>query len=178
MATLTLRPNADGALTELDPSSGARWDCVDEDPASDSDYVGKGAPSSNLIKRNSFALPNHSSEAGTINSVKIYARMRSNGNVNCRWRLGVHNGSVYSECSDQTLTSSFAPYSITWANNPNNSNQAWTWSDIDSLQALVYFHIPYAGWCGCSQIYVEVDYTLPLTYSSGLGRGILRGVFG
>jgi hypothetical protein len=114
---------------------------------------------------------------GTINSVTVYARSKDNANVNVRIRLGVHNGSNYSMSADIDPTNSYALYSNTWDTNPNNSNNPWTWSDINALEALVYAKLPYSGGAYFGQIYVVVDYSIPLTYSSSLGRGIMRGVF-
>lgn len=176
MTILVLRPESNGTLQDFTASSGNAYECVDEVTANDADYIWKGQASApTLYPRSTFNLPNPSAE-GTINSVTVYARCKDNGNVNARIRLGVHNGTTYTETSDIDATNSYALYSQTWNNNPNNSNNPWTWSDINSLQPLVYGKVPYATAIYFSQVYVEVDYT-PLTYSPSLGRGIMRGVF-
>jgi hypothetical protein len=68
------------------------------------------------------------------------------------------NGTEY-RGSDQTVTASYVDYSYQWSTNPNTSS-AWTWTEIDALQAGVELRDAAAGkHTRCTQVYVEVSYT-------------------
>ena len=160
-ATLTLRPNANGSVGAGIQTYGAAsaYQCVDEASANDDTdyiYVGEDAVGSVV-----FALPDHTTETGTINHVKVYARCKYTGSgstylVYCRLRINSswYHGANYA----QTLTNSYASYTDTWTTNPNTGS-AWTWDDIDGLQAGVTLYAGVGLNARCTQIYVEVNYS-------------------
>ena len=160
-ATVTLRPNAAGDFTQLSqyPTSGSNYDKVDEaSPDEDTTYVNINV---NTNKSDLYNLPNHTTEAGTINFVKVTTRCKTNA-ANYGWDT-VRNqikteGTSY--LSDQSWSdTSYVNYSTQWNTNPKVGG-AWTWTQIDALQAGVNLYAYSTdGVPKCTQVYVEVDYT-------------------
>jgi len=130
----TIHPNGVGEYaqwTKEYPSGTAHWDCCDEDPPDDDNsYV---EPNSATLKYEAYNLENHIG-SGTINWVRIYVRARftSAGTTNFRTLIRTH-GTDY-ESSDITLSTSYQNYYTQYDTNPN-TGLAWTWDEIDSLQA-------------------------------------------
>ena len=161
MTLLTLRPNGAGASTQLSKvGDTANYLCVDETSRDSATTYVKivGSEDAAVTGIDLYALPDHSSESGTINSVTAvmvakYVMRISTGAP----RIQV-NGTNYGNAAGG-LTTSYATYSQTWATNPN-SGVAWTWSDIDALQAgCVLTGARRSGDARATQIYIEVDYT-------------------
>ena len=152
---LTLRPNAAGDKTELAPHGATyNWDCVDEvTPDEDTTYVqtvDNDNPYSDL-----YNFPNHTTETGDINSVKLYMRVRTTSGVNNDRFYIKTGGTAYSYAPDTNWTTSYATQSHTWTLNPK-TGVAFTWTDIDNFQAG--FQSYYSSVGRCTQVYVEVDY--------------------
>ena len=190
---LTLRPNANGSSIQLSryPTGyAANYMCVDETVVNDSDYVHWKGDS--WIK-DTYNLPNHGSESGVINSVVVYARCARVGSVNMSVtnssaKLVVKSGGVY-YYGDEFLPpySSGSPpplpytnYSFVWTCNPVDGD-AWSWNDIDNLQAGVAF-IGNQGDSRCTQLYVVVNYTNPSNWivfgtNNSVGNGIYHQQF-
>lgn len=158
MTVLTLRPSGAGDEYNCSNSGygtkGNNYTYVDEDPANDSDYTF----ASSATLRDLHALPNHSTESGTINSVKIYCRFKLNMFTTGSAKICLKSGGTVVDGTTQTLTFSFAAYSQTWTTNPVTSS-AWTWDEIDALQAGYKLIADAGSQANCSQMYVEVDYT-------------------
>jgi len=164
MTTLTLRPNGD-TTAGWEPSTGNNeYACIDESVADDADYVYVRAIVDTGISV--YAYPDHTTESGDINSVKIYARCKDIVFTGVPPATSHIKLSAYSGINgtDQTLTSSWAVYTQTWTTNPN-TGVAWTWADIDALSAgftgilsapmdAKNYSRPF-----CSHFYVEVDHT-------------------
>ncbi len=168
MATEILRPNADGDYTELfqDPSSGAHWDKVDEAVADDNTtqiYNNDGS-----VKRDLFNLPAHTG-SGTINFVKLYFRCKLGDGSNPGYMSPLINSTVGTQISGSS--DGWVTYTQTWTTNPADS-QAWEWADIDALQVGVRNDAG-GAFVGCTQVYVEVDYTEgPPTHTITASSGI------
>jgi hypothetical protein len=161
--TEILRPNAAGDETNIlnqTPSSGAHWDKVDEVTADDdSTYVASGV-TDNTYRRDLCAIQDHSTGSGTINFVKVYVRCRIGATpTQASLKIAVKSGITIAESSEITVTTSYANYSQQWNTNPN-TGAAWTWSEIDSLQAgLSIRRSTTSNGTRCTQVYVEVNYT-------------------
>lgn len=146
----TLRPSANGDVIQLAPyGNGTNWECVDEAISDEDDTtVRVGALGYDL-----YALPNPSL-SGTINSVTVYCRAKGQGSrVWCglKTRNTIYWGTL------NELPVSFQTFSYSRNTNPNTEN-AWTWGEIDALQIGVKLEkIVYTP--QCTQVYVEVDYT-------------------
>jgi hypothetical protein len=188
---LTLRPNANGSTTQLEryPSSqNANYKCVDETTVNDSDYVKWKGTS---WKKDTYNLPNHSSQTGTIHDVTIYARCARVGSVTTPTTTssakivirsgGVdYYGSEFKPPHSMWPPISYTNYAYTWKNNPATGN-TWSWTDIDNLQAGITF-IGNEGTSECTQLYIVVNYTNPSTWlqfgrNNTVGNGTYRQRF-
>ena len=88
-----LKPTGAGALTQFTPSAGANWDCVDEIPASDSDYVATDTPGNVDL----YTLTDLPGETVTVKSVQLSARCyKESGATPQNLQMSVRsNGSNY-----------------------------------------------------------------------------------
>jgi hypothetical protein len=143
---LTLRPNAAGDNTDFTPVGEANnRQCVDEVVANeDTDYV---KWQSELTGYDFYNLPNHTTETGVINYVKVFARGKSvdyaQDETGIYKIIETDDARVnvgYSQ-SFNLLTNSYSTFSKVWALNPRTS-AAWTWADIDALQIGVQTSSP------------------------------------
>lgn len=164
--TLTIRPNAAGATNQWTAVGCTDvWDCVNETTQNgDTDYVNVSSDGQDQF----FNLEDHTTEIGEITNVRviIWAKNEFPGDEDVKICV---NSSIY--CSPvQSLTTSYAEYYYDWAEDPNGG--AWTWSDIDVLQAGVRSTIDgtWEGPVDVTQLYVEVTYYPPEEiYASGPG---------
>ncbi|MEE9365258.1 MAG: hypothetical protein V3W44_01095 [Dehalococcoidales bacterium] len=169
----TLRPNAAGDKTNITtqyPATGAHWDKVDDVTSdNDSTYVetNKGQYEEDL-----YETGNHTA-VGTINYVKVYMVARATGtpqqdSVYVQLKT---NGVEY-DGTPQQITTSYAPYSEQWTNNPQTGNP-WTWDEIDDLQIGIGMRTsrttgsPSGKYTRSTQVYVEVNYTQSIYSSPG-----------
>jgi hypothetical protein len=159
-----LRPNANGDVIQLSSYTGnANYRNV-MDTTSDEDtsfnYSYTGTPP--VTKYDLYALSNHTTETGGISYIKVYARSKGSGSSNT---VGVKikiGGTEYTG-SSVSLSNVYTNYSYTWNTNPK-TGAAWTWSDIDALQAGVTFTQNSANTSSqCTQLYVEVRYSSTTT---------------
>ncbi|MCP4704748.1 MAG: prepilin-type N-terminal cleavage/methylation domain-containing protein [candidate division Zixibacteria bacterium] len=155
--TETLRPDGAGSITNLTNSGCTNnYECVDEVSADDdATYVDR---KSNSYATDVYSIANSSVGAGTIDSVEVYCRAKkaqTNGNV--RPALYIV-GSEYNGTA-QGLTTSYVDYLHSWTTNPNTSS-AWTWSDINNLEAGVSIKGQNSGKPAyCTQVWIMVYYT-------------------
>uniref|UniRef100_A0A6M3JZR9 Uncharacterized protein n=1 Tax=viral metagenome TaxID=1070528 RepID=A0A6M3JZR9_9ZZZZ len=168
---LTLRPNANGVTIQCSPFPGTgedNYEDVNEATADeDATYV-YNTGDEDVAKEDDYQLPNHTTESGTINSVKVYGRARYSAGTGYI-RLGIPGGWSVSK----TLTSSYVTYDNTWAVNPGDS-QPFEWSDIDALETYIYLYCTSDGSSlRCTQVYAEVDYT-PIV-AAGRSFGFIMG---
>jgi hypothetical protein len=63
----TVLPNADGTHTDFNPSAGFNYECVDEDPLNDTDYV----ESSTVGHKDAYEFAALDSEVDTIHAVQV-----------------------------------------------------------------------------------------------------------
>ncbi len=157
----TLRPTAAGDTTGIssqEPDSGAHWDKVDDETADDlSTYI---YTSSTSYEIDLYNISNHSEGAGTINSVTVFSRFSGDtGRTGyAKAIIKTHDMTYEGNAESQTGTT-FADESYTWTINPNTSS-AWTWNEIDALQAGVSLRGSSGYNAYCTQVYVVVDYTV------------------
>lgn len=116
-------------------STGTNYECIDEvwnSPNEDTDYV---YTISNSNVTDLYTLPDHTTETGTINYVKVLGRSR------CTYSAQV-SGSSYKILMDVSgvtaysaqkypVTTSYADY--TYTNTSTPSGAGWTWDAIDDL---------------------------------------------
>lgn len=158
--TETLRPNAAGDETGLSfggtTPADSNWESVDEDSSDDDvTYVesGAGVYETDLYNLADTAL------YGTINSVTVF--------VNCKGtKVGVFSAytriktnGVAHDGSEITLTTTYVTYSTAYTTNPQTT-AAWTWAEVNALQAGVALKKPTGGATSrCTQVWVVVNYT-------------------
>jgi len=130
----TIHPNVAGQYAQWaqeSPAGSAHWDCCDEDPPDDdSSYV---ETNSAAWKYEAYNLEDHSG-SGTINWVRVYVRAKllSSGTSVVRTLIRTYNTDY--ESSDIALSTSYQNNYTQYDTNPN-TGLAWTWAEIDSLQA-------------------------------------------
>jgi len=188
---LTLNPNENGTITELEryPSSqNANYKCVDETIADDADYVKWKGTS---WKKDTYHLPNHTNQSGTIHDITVYARCARVGSIqnpmtNSSAKILIRSSGNYYYGSEFKPPYSpgdpitYIDYAYTWENNPATED-AWNWTDIDNLQAGIAF-IGNEGTSECTHLYVVVNYTNPSTWlqfgrNSSVGNGVYRQTY-
>lgn len=177
MATETLRPDGAGNETNIYkqyPASDAHWDKVDEAVADDATTFVYNHYDYNDL-RDLYALPAHSVGSGTINKITVKARANSSY-VNGTAKLAVRTHSTTYESAEKTIIpyTGWSDIEQEWAVNPNTS-QPWTWDEIDALEIGIWMHQVNDGsypFARCTQIYVEVDYTLAAV---GCSFGFIMG---
>lgn len=136
---LVLVPNAAGCHTDLTKFGAAtNWQCVDdpvEFPDGDATYNFSSATDTHY---DLYGLSNHTTETGTINYIRTFARVKSH--IYAQSSSGIYKilitdnacTNIY-KTDDIDLTTGYLNYSNIWTTNPRTS-VAWTWANIDSLQ--------------------------------------------
>jgi hypothetical protein len=161
---LILRPNGAGDTTELVPSTGANWECVNETPANDTDVV--ASTHTTVYKEDLYALPNLTA-ASTINSVTIHYRVAGNGDgyeYDFKPAIKTTGGEFYGT-EHQYLTGTvtgWTNYTDVWTVNPLTS-AAFTGAEINAMQAgiaMIRVRVDGTGaYVWCSQLYITVNVT-------------------
>ncbi len=175
MATLYLRPSAAGGETNIAsqyPGSGSHYDKVDE--SFPDDYAAYVYTAATGYQRDLYQLEN-TSQTGTINWIKVWVRCVALASGYCRTAIKT-GGTVY-EGTQQSVSMSWANYSTQYAENPN-TEEAWTWDDLNALQAGVSLKEGSILNTNCTQVYIEVDYTASEPQSicpSGIAQPIACG---
>ncbi len=166
--TLTIRPNGAGDETNFVgqyPVSTYHWDKVKEvTPDEDTTFVWANG----VGQRDLYALGDHTTEAGTINSITVYVRAKYiSGGSSDKIYISIRTNSTTYDDVAQDLTGPYVNYSKTWSVNPNTT-VAWTWADIDALQAGQKADTGYgdpSSQCNVTQVYVVVSYNFPTLYT-------------
>jgi len=164
MTQITIQPSGAGATTECYPSTAPNWDCVNEIPAVDTDFVSEG-PEGGDAAHDLYVTPASGVPTdSTINSVTVYFRIRRTG----AGQVGV-GASVAPQIraiaqaittgSYLTCTTSWVNESQTWATNPT-TGIAWTVAEVNDLDIGVAISADSINWDGeCSQVYAVITYT-------------------
>lgn len=153
MPTETLRPNGAGNQQGWN-AEGGDYTRVDE-VTSDGDTTRLYSPTDDAVA--TFAMDNSGVGAGTINSVTVYINTRGLDPISNTVQLAVRTGGTDYFSPNQTYNNtSYHEESYTWTTNPNTTS-AWTWSEIDSLEAGMK-RIG-GGGQAVTQVWVVVDYT-------------------
>ena len=180
MATETLRPNAAGDEENIPLStSGAGNHWADVDEAVKDDDTTRVYNTTTTWQRDLYNLPAHSVGSGTINSITVYGYFRrSTSQDQTSGKIAIKTGGTAYEGTafDFALPDIYVIKSETWNTNPNTS-AAWTWDEIDALQIGIVLrrsHSASGSSCSCTQLWIEVDYTPPVTEqtSSDIGAGV------
>ena len=135
--TIIIRPEAVGDETNISsqqPSSGSHYDKVDEEtPDESSTYVAEGGAS--IDHRDLYVLEDLSL-AGTINWIKVWMRIGNTSGGGGYAKTAIKTeGSAYEGTPIQS-PASWTNYDTQYTTNPQ-TGVAWTWDDINDLQAGV-----------------------------------------
>jgi hypothetical protein len=169
MATLTLVPNGAGDYTNIAnqwPNSGSHYDKVDDpvgSPDEDSTYVTTASTSQ---QKDAYNLID-TALSGTINWVKHHFRIKSfSDGYTVRAQPFLRLGSTETTGTEVAQdTDDYTDYSETLG---RPGGGAWSWADINALQVC----IGVKRYCYCTQVYIEVDYTVAAV---GLSHGHIFG---
>ena len=168
MAVETLRPNAAGDECNIAQAHVAcpnHYTCVDEAVA-DGNTTLVYVSNVTAWQRDFYNIDDHSVGSGVINKITVKINgcifnTTSQDHLKICIKSGTGDGApdTPSEGSGQQMTTDFAEYTEEWATNPATS-AAWTWDEIDKLQAGVSIRRPHINnTTKVTQVYVEVDYT-------------------
>jgi hypothetical protein len=154
MPDLILVPNGAGDATGLSPFPGApNWGNVDEYPAPDDDTSYNDGDGYDL-----YALTDHTTETEPITQIEVFFRSRVSGGINQNHYPKIKTGGTEYSGSNKS-TGAWSTGSTVWAVNPKTT-VAWTWADIDALQAGAYVTGAGANDGRLTQVYVVVSYTV------------------
>ncbi len=166
MATETLRPNGPGDEENIPcvigDGLGTHWVTVDEPtPDDDGTYI---YDNTETYHRDLFSLTDHSTGQGAISRITVYGRFQAIAYSPAQESAKIcikTGGAVYEQAFQLAAKDIWYNLSKEWVQNPNTGT-AWTWSDIDSLQAgcaLRKCKADVTCRTKCTQLYVIVEYT-------------------
>jgi hypothetical protein len=119
-----------GNSTQWTPSTGNNWDCVDEIPASDTDYVSTNTNDQIDL----YTLEDLTGSIASVKAVQVAARAQKEGSPTPQQiALLVRTGSTDYASGDKALTTAIAGHANIWNTNPNTS-AAWASSEVNGLQ--------------------------------------------
>lgn len=146
-----LRPNGPGASAQLAalPGTLSGFACVDE-PAADGD-LSRVESAVSAWRQDTYAVANHSTGSGTVDSVRVRMRVRESGG---RARTVIRSGGSDFYGAEVSPGAVYATYGHTYTLNPA-TGLAWTWGDIDALEIGVSL----ADGARCTRVWLEVYYT-------------------
>ena len=162
-ANAIFRPNGVGGKTEFSPVGAAtNWDCVNEDtPNYDIDYVWQY--SGGAYKYDTYALPNHTTENGTINYVSIFNYARKTSLYAYMWEYMKLYTNYYTGTTQHILSGNYDLYSTTWVSSPSDSS-TWKWVNIDNIESgiCLYGQTP-AAIPMVTQNYLVINYNTTIS---------------
>lgn len=139
MATEYIKPISD-ISKELSPNTGTdNFAMVDDatDGTHDGNTTKVFASTPTAWAEDQYGMQNLSASSGTC-SVKLKG-IANYGADGGKIKLGVKVGSTVYYESEQTLTSEFALYESTWANNPS-TDSPWSISEVNDLIGVLSLH--------------------------------------
>jgi hypothetical protein len=181
--TSTLRPSGDASVALSTSSGSTHYTLVNEVSGDTTSYVYATNTTSSYTD-DRYDLPNLSLSGG-ITSVVVYMNVRQETNTSDRnsaeTLIRTHNTNYNGSAVNPDT--SYGTYSTTYNTNPN-THSAWTWTEIDDLQAGVSLRGATSGsshYTRCTQVWVVVDYTPTYTLSvnkNGTGTGTVTSDVG
>jgi hypothetical protein len=126
-----LVPTGAGTYTQLTPSAGANWDCVNETPANTTDYVSH----STVGLKDTYAFSDPVT-AGNISAVTEIAYAQNSDGGGGSIGLLVRSGGIDSEASPTSITAAWGYYKRIMEVDPADS-AAWTTAKLAALEAGV-----------------------------------------
>lgn len=126
-----LAPNADTAVDDWTATAGDSYQCVDEKPANDSDYI----YSSVNAEATELDLDAFSGTGKVIKGVSVIGRAKEDVATAEQLELGVDSNGT-DDTDTKTMTDGFLYYTYFLENNPDDA-APWEDADIDALKVRV-----------------------------------------
>ncbi len=137
---LFLHPNASGTVAQ---HTAGTYDQVDEEVADDDATYNYNNASGHLYDL--FNVPNHTTEHGIINKLRVYVRARRySGSFAFDVYPRIYIGSTGYDGDVLSVTAAWETTYYDWATNPY-TGLPWTWDDIDNLQLGYHSNALVAG---------------------------------
>ena len=125
-----LVPKSAGDSTTWDPSTGSNYTCVDEVPASDTDYISTNTADETDL----YNIDSLTGTIGSVLAVELCIRAAYEGTPTpTKIKHAVKIGGTEYYGSDISPTLSFLDYFYLWDQNPNTSDD-WSNTNITDLQ--------------------------------------------
>jgi hypothetical protein len=122
--------NGAGTTTQWTPSIGVNYQCVDEIPADDADYV----YTNTVDQIDSYNVTSLEGEIESVKCIQVQARAKKEGlSTPQNLQLGVRTNAIDYFGGSQALESDYKGFSEIWESNPATSS-AWTKAVIDDLE--------------------------------------------
>jgi hypothetical protein len=120
-----------GATTQFDPSAGNNYQCVDEIPASDADYISTNVPD----EIDTYACGNLTGTINSVKAVQVQARCMQEGSPAVPKIQLVTRPSDTDRVSASKTVQTFAPGVVSniWELNPDDS-AAWSEADVNGME--------------------------------------------
>jgi FlaG/FlaF family flagellin (archaellin) len=166
LQTLVLTPNGP-VCTSLKPvGDSPNYKCVDETIAdNDATYLYRDSTSYSDEK---FTLTDHGTANGNIVSVQIFmvCEKAGSGSQNSYAKTIIRLNGAITYGSETTLTGSYQQYSSTPYTTMPGTSSAWTWQNIDNLEAGISLKSGQTSGSStsiarCTQVYAVVTYYTP-----------------
>jgi len=168
LVSATFRPNGVGDKENLhcwssnSPHQPDNYLCVDDVNADGyGTYVFTFQGDAGATLDDLYELENHTTETGNIASVLVFYRVRRwDGTASVAAGVKTGGNEYWETAHDIAQEGQWTTYSYQWTQNPDTA-AAWTWNDVDNLQAGIKMSMPARGpngSLGCTQLYVVVKY--------------------
>lgn len=123
-------PTGGGNSTIWNPSVGANWQCVDERPASDVDYVSTNA----VDQVDTYEASDMAGSINTVKCVQIQSRTESDGaSTPTNLKLAVRSGGANYFSGDKSVPADPKSLCNLWETNPADS-LAWEEADVNAME--------------------------------------------
>ncbi|MFH0978681.1 MAG: hypothetical protein V1837_05245 [Candidatus Woesearchaeota archaeon] len=158
-ASVTIGPDGMGAYnswTNQGRTAATEWQCVNEATANTSDYVYTNGKNT----KESFSYSNSGQSGYTINSVTLYYYAKYYSSSKYKIQPMIRSGGTNYLGNTLTLTSGYASYNQQYNTNPATGS-AWTWAQVDALEAGMNSYNSNNGGGYVAQTYAVVAYTIP-----------------
>lgn len=154
-----MQPNADGNYTTWSASAGNKWDCVEEIPVTNTEYIESLTTAG--TRRYSAALESAASAGitGTVHAVKAFAFMWEQTSTTTLGGMGMRCGGTDAETGDADIgNTSLVNIALVRTTNPADS-AAFEPSDLDGLEVIVRRSTSDTSNIRCAGMYAEVLFT-------------------
>ena len=138
---LVLIPNANSSVNQDFSGDSTNYMCIDDPQSTPDDDSSYCYSTNNSGEEDIYSIPNHTTETGTINFVRVFGRAKSHlytpsPSATFKLRVTASGQSDY-DSNNITVSTAYWNYYYTWTQCPWTS-AAWTWTNIDDLLIGMY----------------------------------------